>query len=169
MNLRNKKELASKVLGAGKNRIKFDSARLKEIKEAITKQDIKDLYKDGFIEVKPEKGRRKLKKRKLRRGPGKIKRKIYKRKKTYVKITRKLRAYLKELKKRGEISRQDYWDLRKKVKSKFFKNKLGLKEYLHASEKMSVVEKNAMKKTAKTEKSKNKTNLPLKEGYKNKK
>ena len=38
-----RKDLASRVLGVGKRRIIFDSSRLSEIKEAITKQDIKDL------------------------------------------------------------------------------------------------------------------------------
>lgn len=43
MKLENKKDLASRALKVGKNRIAFNKSRLTEIKEAITKQDFKDL------------------------------------------------------------------------------------------------------------------------------
>jgi len=47
MNLKPKKKLAVKVLGVGAERIKFNSERINEIKEAITRQDIKELVKRG--------------------------------------------------------------------------------------------------------------------------
>ncbi|KKQ34082.1 MAG: UDP-N-acetylmuramoyl-tripeptide-D-alanyl-D-alanine ligase, partial [Candidatus Nomurabacteria bacterium GW2011_GWB1_37_5] len=40
----------------GKNRIKFVESRISEIKEAITKQDIKDLLNDGAIIISDKKG-----------------------------------------------------------------------------------------------------------------
>ena len=43
MQLNNKKELASRVLGIGKKRIIFNKEALEDVKEALTKQDIKDL------------------------------------------------------------------------------------------------------------------------------
>ena len=49
MNLSKKKKLAAKVFGVGKERIVFAKSRLNEIKEAITKQDIRDLKNDGAI------------------------------------------------------------------------------------------------------------------------
>jgi len=52
MNLANKKELAAKVLGVGKNRVYFVEDNIPEIKEAITRQDIIDLYNAGAIQVK---------------------------------------------------------------------------------------------------------------------
>lgn len=130
MNLRKKKELAAKALNVGKNRICFNTENLAEIKEAITKQDIKDLYANGIINIKPIKGRKKIVKRKIKRGPGKIKRRVNKRKQIYVKITRKLRAYLSELKRKGAISKDLYYELRKKIRMKNFKSKAHLKEYL---------------------------------------
>jgi len=130
MNLAKKKELAAKALKVGKNRICFSIENLPDIKEAITKEDIKGLYSEGIITIKPVKGRKKIIKRKTRRGPGKIKKKVNKRKQIYVKITRKLRSYLKELKKQGIIERDLYWDLRKKIRMRFFKSKAHLKEYL---------------------------------------
>jgi len=138
MNLRKKKYLASKVLNVGKNRIKFNSENLAEIKEAITKQDIKDLTQGGVIEIKPVKGRKKIRRRKTRRGPGKIKKKVNKRKQIYVKITRKLRAYLTELKKLGVIDLELYYDLRKKIRMRAFRSKAHLKEYLETHEEIGI-------------------------------
>lgn len=130
MNLSKKKALAAKALKVGKNRIQFNIEGLSEIKEAITKEDIKILKQEGIITIKPIKGRQKIKKRKTRRGPGKIKKKVNNRKQTYVKITRKLRGYLKELKNRGVLDKELYWKLRKRVRMKDFKSKTSLKDYL---------------------------------------
>ncbi|MDP3966337.1 MAG: 50S ribosomal protein L19e [archaeon] len=122
-----KKELAAKTLKVGKGRIKFVKLRLDEIKEAITKQDIRDLVLSGAILVKPIKGRRVNEKRKNKKGPGKIKKKVNKRKKDYVKITRKLRKHVKHLKKQGEISNEEFKKLRKEIRNKSFKSKTNLK------------------------------------------
>ncbi len=130
MNLTKKKQLAARVLKVGKGRISLDEARSDEIKEAITKQDIKDLYKAGAIKIKEKKGRRKKEKRKIRKGEGKIKKRIKKRKQIYVKITRKLRKYLKELKKQKKIDNKSYYELRNKITARFFTSKAHLKEYL---------------------------------------
>lgn len=130
MNLQNKKELAARTLGVGKRRIIFNSDSLAEIKEAITKQDIHTLVEEGIISLKPVSGRRKVIKRKTKRGPGKIKKKIKKRKQTYVKITRKLRRYIKELKSAGRIENDTYRDIRKKIRMSMFRSKAHLKEYL---------------------------------------
>jgi large subunit ribosomal protein L19e len=143
MNLAKKKQLAAALLNVGKNKIKFASDKLPEIKEAITKQDIRDLYKEGFITIKATVGKRKKTKRKTRIGPGKIRTKVKNRKRDYIRITRKLRNYLRELKNRGEIDNESYWEIRKKIKRRYFKSKAYLKEYLED------IKKN--KKEAKTE------------------
>jgi large subunit ribosomal protein L19e len=129
-NLNKKKVLAAKTLKVGKNRLNFSQDNLKEIKEAITRQDIKDLHAEGIITIKPIKGRKKIKRRKTRRGPGKIKKTVNKRKQIYVKITRKLRGYLSELKKLGVIDNELYNDLRKKIRMRVFRSKSHLKGYL---------------------------------------
>lgn len=130
MNLAKKKLLAAKTLGVGKGRIQFNTERLSEVKEAITKEDIKYLYKAGAINIKEVKGRKKIVRNKRKRGLGKIKMKIKKGKQEYVKITRKLRRYVKELLKQGEISKKEYWELRKKIKARAFKSKAQLKMHL---------------------------------------
>ena len=129
-NLRTKKELAAKALKVGKNRIVFNAEGLSEIKEAITKQDIKDLKNEGIITIRPVKGRKKVERRKSRRGPGKIKKKVKHRKQEYVKITRKLRKYLMGLRDKGKIDRELYWDLRKKIRMRDFKSKANFRDYL---------------------------------------
>lgn len=130
MKLEKKKKLVARVLKIGKERIWFSSENLAEIKEAITKQDIKDLFQQGIIKIKPVKGRKKIKKRRTKRREGKIKKKVKKRKQEYVKITRKLRYYIKELKRQGKIDKKEYWELRKKIRARDFKSKVQLKEYL---------------------------------------
>jgi len=125
-----RKELASKVLCVGKNRIKFDNEKLPEIKEAITKQDVRDLFAEGIIEIKEVKGRLTKKKRKTRRGPGKIKKKVKTRKQDYVKMVRKQRNYVKELKKQEKLTPEESVEIRKKIRAKTFKDKSHLKEYI---------------------------------------
>jgi len=129
MNLRNKKELAARTLKVGKGRISFVESRLEEIKEAITKQDIKDLKNDGAIIVKEVSGRRKIKK-KTRRSKGNIRKKLNTRKQDYVIMTRKLRSYVAEMKKQGNLSKEDVTEIRKKIRNKQFKSKANLKEYI---------------------------------------
>lgn len=121
-----KKELVAKTLGVGKGRIKFVKIRLDEIKDAITKQDIRDLILSGAIIVKPIKGRKTNVKRRNRRGQGKVKKKVNKRKEEYVKITRKLRKHVKGLKTQGKITREEEKQLRKEIRNKSFKSKSNL-------------------------------------------
>ncbi len=135
MNLRNKKLLARRTFNIGKRRIVFFSSRLDEIKEAITKQDMRDLQKDGAILVKEIKGRKKVKKRVGKKSPGNIRKKVNKRKEEYVIMTRKLRKYVAELKKQGKLSREEVIDIRKKIRNKFFKSKANLKNYIGELEK----------------------------------
>lgn len=130
MNLANKKELASKVLNVGKNRIYFVEENLSEIKEAITRQDILDLHKARAIQIKEIKGRKKIIKRKHRRRTGKIKKKLNKTKKEYVIITRKLRNFLKNLLKKGDVDKETYKETRKQIRARGFKSKRNLKESL---------------------------------------
>ncbi|MBU0957453.1 MAG: hypothetical protein KKF56_01445 [Nanoarchaeota archaeon] len=130
MNLRRKKILAAKKLGVGKNKIKFDSDSLNEIKEAITSLDIKDLKNSNAITIKEKKGRKKITKRKTKVRQGKIKKNVNTRKRDYVNLTRKLRTFAKSLKKQGKVTRDEYIDIRKKIKSKLYKSKAHLKENL---------------------------------------
>jgi large subunit ribosomal protein L19e len=141
MNLNKKKELAARTLKVGKARILFNVERLDEVKEAITKQDIKDLHKDKAILIKEISGTKTKKKRKTRRRKGSIKQKVNTRKRDYMTITRKLRAYLSELKGYGRITNEDFWSLRKEIRAKKFKSKAQMKERIQQITKDRVEEK----------------------------
>ena len=56
MKLNNQKRIAAKLLNCSKKRVVFDTERLEEIKEAITKADLRGLIKDKAISAKPVKG-----------------------------------------------------------------------------------------------------------------
>ena len=130
MNLSKKKLLAVRTLKIGKERIMFMQSRLNEIKEAITKQDIRDLVKEGAITIKEIKGRLKNKKRKTRRSTGNIRKKVNTRKKDYVALTKKLRTYVEYLETSGKISKDEKKELRKRIRNKDFRSKANLKEHL---------------------------------------
>jgi len=130
MNLAKKKSLAQKVLGAGKKRIMFVQSRLDEIKEALTKQDIRDLKKEGAIVIKEKKGRKRNIKRKNKKGPGKIKKTLNTRKKDYVRTTRKLRKYVAEMKRKKMLNSGEVKDIGKKIRNRQFRSQAHLKEYI---------------------------------------
>ncbi|MBI3623796.1 hypothetical protein HY212_06995 [Candidatus Pacearchaeota archaeon] len=130
MNLKKKKLLAVRVLGAGKERIVFVKPRLDEIKEAITKQDIKDLHKSGAIIIKNIGGRKKSVKRKRKRSVGKVKKIPDNRKRVYIILTRKLRNYIQEAKKKGELNYEDVKKLRNNIRNRMFRSKAHLKEQI---------------------------------------
>ncbi len=130
MQLLKKKKLAAKTLKVGINRIIFPQESLKDIAEAITKQDILDLHREGIIQIKDKKGRKKIVKRKHQRKTGKIKRRKKGGKREYVTITRKLRKIVKRLKNRKELENGSYQELRKMIKARRFKSKRHLQEHL---------------------------------------
>ena len=129
MNLGKKKVLAAKTLGVGKKRIVFLQPRLSEIKEAITKQDIRDLQKDGALVIKEIKGRRKSEKR-GKKNIGSVRKKVNKRKQEYVIMTRKLRKYSADKKNQGLLNREELIEIRKKIRNKAFRSKAHLRDYI---------------------------------------
>lgn len=130
MNLKKKKMLAAKALNIGKERIVFVEANLEDVKEAITKQDIRGLKEDGTILIREKQGKKKNISKKRKRGAGKVRKKVSKRKSEYVAMTRKLRRHVKGLRIQGKISQNEAKDIRKKIKNKYFKSLSSLKEYV---------------------------------------
>ncbi len=128
MNLGSKKELAKRTFGVGKDRIVFVESRAEDIKEAITKQDIRDLINDGAILILNGYGRRKNagKKRENR----KVRKNINVRKRNYVILTRKLRRSLAEMHSSNRISKEKVTELRKKIRNKAFRSKAHMKEFM---------------------------------------
>lgn len=130
MQLTKKRQLSARTLKVGKGRIVFTRENLGEIKEAITRQDILDLYKAGAIRIKEVSGRKKIVKRKSRRRTGKVKKKVKTRKQDYVKLTRKLRKFARHLKKTEGIDQKKHKTIRKMIRAKRFKSKRHLNESL---------------------------------------
>lgn len=130
MQLNKKKELAAKVFGVGIERIILVDSHLNEIKEAITRQDIRDLHNAGAIQIREVKGRKRIVKRKHRRRTGRVKLKVNKSKQEYVIITRGLRKLAKHLLKTKKIDKENYNDIRRKIRARTFKSRRHLNESL---------------------------------------
>jgi large subunit ribosomal protein L19e len=128
MKLDKKKQFIANVLGIGKGRIVLNTNRLADIKEAMTRQDVKDLLNDGAIFIKDIHGRAKVERRKNRRRAGSKKKFTEKGKKVYMRLTRKLRAYLAELKRKSLITPEVFKKLRQEIRAHSFKSKTHLKE-----------------------------------------
>lgn len=128
MKLERKKELVARSLGIGKGRIRFNNARLSEVKEAITKQDMRDLLESGAIVILPVSGRKKVEKRMRRRGPGKVRMKVVDKKKRYITLTRKFRRHLASLRNASKIEEENYQKIRREIRASAFKDMNHFKE-----------------------------------------
>jgi len=156
--LTTKKRLAAQILKVGENKIWLDKSRLDEIKEAITRADIRSLINDKAIQAKKDskqsgvrRRKRIVQKRKGRqKGPGSRKGKktsrMSKKNLWMIKI-RNQRDLLKKLKSKKLISIQDYGIAYRKAKGGFFRSRRHLKLFL---EEQGLLKKNEriQKKTA---------------------
>lgn len=133
MNLNTQKRIAQKALRVGMNRIHFDNTRLDEIKEAITTADIRSLIKDGAITAKPSQGNSRARARKIkiqkskgrRQGQGSRKGAMYARlpkKDRWMSKIRAQRKFLKSIKGKKIVSREQFKDLVVKSSSGVFRS-----------------------------------------------
>jgi len=134
MKLTTQKRMASDILNVGKNKVCFDPLRLDEIKQAITKQDIKDLIKDRAIRAKPGKKKQKKEKRK-RTGAGRRKISVKNRKRNYMNRIRKIRRYVNDQRNAGQLSRELALETRKLAKAGQFKNLRQAREFIKLNKK----------------------------------
>lgn len=142
MKLRNKRRIAADTLKVGRHRVWFDELRLDEIKDVITKANIRKLVKDRAIQARPEKSisrfrirKRIVQKRKGRRqGQGSRKGSIGVRlpkKRAWVNNMRVQRNFLKTLKSKRMITPVSYREIYGKIKGGFFRSRRHLKLYLN--------------------------------------
>ena len=131
------RRLAAELLKCGIHRVKLDPEKLEEISEAITREDIRRLIKDGAIWKEQEKGisraRVRARKRKRSRGPGSKEGGKYSRlsrKEQWMIRVRAQRRRLKELRDRGLITRTTYRKVYMMVKAGAFKSVASMMEYL---------------------------------------
>jgi len=144
MNLKTKKKMAGRVLRCSPKRVKLDPSALEDVKEAITKGDIRNLVGSKIIvkEQKKNVSRARankilLQKRKGRRSnAGSRKGKHGARvnsKQVWMNKVRLQRKFIKELKEKSLIESKTYSNLYSKVKGGFFRNKRHIKLYLDES------------------------------------
>jgi large subunit ribosomal protein L19e len=141
MKLKIQKRLAADILKCSESRIRFDEERLDEIKESITKIDIKSLIKDKAIFSLPKKGVSRVRARKIqiqkskgkKKGTGKRKGKKTARaprKQTWINKIRAQRILIKNLKESEIIDREVYRKLYKKAQGGFFRSRRHIKLYI---------------------------------------
>jgi len=133
--------LAAEILGVGESRIWIDPKRLSEATEAVSKDDVRKLIKEGVIKVEQKKGnsrarwkvRHEQRKKGRRRGYGKRKGKATARqdpKEAWMHRIRKIRRYLKYLRDHEVIDRRTYRELYLKAKGGMFDSLSNLKTYM---------------------------------------
>jgi large subunit ribosomal protein L19e len=135
------KRKAASLLKTSPKKIKFNTTMLTEIKEAITKTDLRGLIRDGTIKKVQDKGvsrgrARKIqaqKRKGLKKGAGKRKGSANARnntKEVWKAKVRTQREFIKELKDKQLIEGPTYRNLYSKVKGGYFRSKRHIKLYL---------------------------------------
>ena len=141
MKLNVQKRIAADILKAGQNRVWFDNTRLNDIKEAITKADIRKLINDDAIKAKQKKGISSFRANKLRLQKRKGKRKGQgsrkgtktartPRKRAWITKVRVQRKFIKLLKLKNLVAPETYSKVYKMIKGNQFRSKRHLKLYL---------------------------------------
>ena len=145
MSLKAQKRMAAEILKCGENRVYFDPYLIEDIQMAITREDVRNLIKEGVISKKYEKGiskHRKLirhdrKKKGRARGLGKRKGKKYARspkKKIWMAKIRPQRRELKKLRNRKMITPATYRVLYKNAKGGMFNSVAQMNRYIREKE-----------------------------------
>jgi large subunit ribosomal protein L19e len=139
--LKVQKRLAADIAGCSPKRISFDTSRLSDIKEAITKADIRGLIRDGAILVRPARGvsRHRARERQEKRSNGQMrgfgsrKGKATARlphKEAWMTKIRNQRAFLQEIRERKLIDNKDFRMLYLRAKSGFFRSRRHIKLFM---------------------------------------
>ena len=128
------KRLAADIMKVGQSRIAMDPEHLEDIKNAITRRDIKKMISKGYIKVKRSKIKRpKLYQKRKKRGPGSKKgssQAKFTKKERWMQTVRPLRKMLKELRDKGKIDTRTYRKTYLLVKSGLFRSRSHMKLYL---------------------------------------
>jgi len=155
MNTKSQKEMASKILKCGTSRVKIKKE--KEVEEALTRNDIRDLIQKGLIKKEQKKGtsranaKKLLKQKSKGRRKGRGSRKGTKNargpeKAAWMKKIRALRRVLKELHVNEQITQATYRKIYLRAKGGFFRNKKHLLYYLKEHELLKAKPKKGAKK-----------------------
>ena len=140
--LKIQRRLAAHIMKCAPEKVRFDTESLTDIKESITKLDVRGLIDRGIISQKVVNGSSRVRARKilvqkrkgLRKGQGSRKGTANARsdkKIEWMNKIRKLREFLKNLRDKELITKPDYRGLLKKAKGGFFRSQRHLKIYLN--------------------------------------
>ncbi len=135
------RRLAAQLMGCSKKRVRFEQEALSEIKEAITKSDIKSLIKRKAIVELPAHGVSRVRARELqhqrskgrRRGYGSRKGRASARegpKQVWMAKARLQREFVKMLKEKEIVTPEQFRELYVKIKGGFFRNLRHIKIYM---------------------------------------
>jgi large subunit ribosomal protein L19e len=141
LSLNAQKRIAAEILKCGRNRVYFDPYFIEDIKLAITREDIRNLIKEGAIKKNYKKGiskyrknlRHERKKKGRARGIGKRKGTKHARtprKAAWIKKIRPLRRELKRMRDRKLINTAIYRKLYKNAKGGMFTSVAQLNRYI---------------------------------------
>jgi large subunit ribosomal protein L19e len=147
MDLKVQKRLAAQIFECSPKRVVFDNDRLDDIKQAITKRDLRLLVGDGAISMSPMNVTSRFRARKLkvqkskgrRKGPGSRKGKFnthFDSKLVWMNKVRFQRAFLRLLVSKGIITRKAYRELYLRSKGGYFRSKRHIKLFLQEHDEM---------------------------------
>lgn len=145
MDLSTQKRIAAEVMKCGKGRVLFTEAAAPQIKEAITKADMRILVKQGLVTKLQKKGvsrvraNKRLSQRRLGRQKGSGTRKGRRTarapsKQVWMTKVRSQRTLLKELRVEKKITQEQFKNLYAKVKGDFFRSRRHIKLFLEESQ-----------------------------------
>lgn len=145
MNLNAQRRMAAEILKCGENRVYIDPYLIEDVKMAITREDIRNLIKEGVIQKKYKKGisktrkliRHERKKKGRARGLGKRKGKKGARtpkKRAWIKRIRPIRRELKKMRDRKLITVATYRKLYKNAKGGLFNSVPQLNRHIKEKE-----------------------------------
>lgn len=141
MNLKNKKRMIASFYGVSPKRVKLEPEGLDEIKSAITKSDSLGLVKRRVVIISQKDGhsrsraRKRIKQRRKGRQKGQGARKgthsarVHS-KDVWMNAIRTQRAFIKELREKGLISKQVFKEMYLKAKGGFFRSRRHIKIFL---------------------------------------
>ena len=134
MGVRTVKRIASQLLKVGINRVKIKPESIKDVEEAMSRNDVKELIKKGIIFKSPVKGKRKKEKEKrANKGRGRRKGSKYSRKRKkehWMEKVRALREALKILVEKGFLEKAEKRKIYNKIKGNLFRGKKAMLNYL---------------------------------------
>lgn len=142
MKLKVQKRIAAQILKCSTKRVVFDNESLNDIKEAITKEDMRRLVNNGIVTKVHKQGVSRVRARENHAQRMKGRRKGYgsrkgtakartPKKREWINRIRLQRVFLHELKSKQLITNESYWMLYLKAKGGFFRSRNHLKNYIN--------------------------------------